>query len=251
MAAPQPPGAPLRLPKTAELVADDLRRRIIRGEFAAGEALPSESALMEHFGVSRPSMREAFRVLESESLISVRRGARGGARVQPPRPEVAARYVGLILQYQGTPLSDVYAVRALLEPPCAAALARRHTAADLAALRVALESSGADDDPGGAVAAYHDFHAVLIERAGNQTLVLLDRLVREIIAQANTLRARQDPTAFREASRSTMTTHRRLVDLIASGDADGAESLWRRHLREGARYALGDEAADAGLDILR
>ena len=43
---------------------------------------------MERFGVSRPTLREAFRVLESESLISVRRGAHGGARVHLPNADV-------------------------------------------------------------------------------------------------------------------------------------------------------------------
>ena len=46
---------------------------------------------MERFGVSRPTLREAFRGLESESLISVRRGAHGGARVHLPNADVAGR----------------------------------------------------------------------------------------------------------------------------------------------------------------
>src|SRR5580704_2051753 len=78
----RPFGQRIRVPKTAELVAAELRRKIVRGELAEGDALPSEAALMADFAVSRPTLREAFRVLESESLISIRRGARGGARVQ-------------------------------------------------------------------------------------------------------------------------------------------------------------------------
>src|SRR6476661_7873987 len=85
-------GVKARVPKMAELVAAQLRRKIVRGELAEGEALPAESALMAEFAVSRPTLREAFRVLESESLISIRRGARGGARVQLPNGNVAASY---------------------------------------------------------------------------------------------------------------------------------------------------------------
>ena len=79
-----------------QLPGADLRRQIIRGELAQGDALPTESDLMVRFGVSRPTLREAFRVLESENLIAIRRGARGGARVQPPDREVAARYAAEI-----------------------------------------------------------------------------------------------------------------------------------------------------------
>ena len=48
-------GVPLRVPKMAELVAGDLRRRILRGELVENDALPSESALMQRFGVSKRS----------------------------------------------------------------------------------------------------------------------------------------------------------------------------------------------------
>ena len=68
------PGERVRARKTGELLADDLRRRIVRGELREGDALPSEAELMVRFGVSRPTLREALRVLESESLITVRAG---------------------------------------------------------------------------------------------------------------------------------------------------------------------------------
>jgi DNA-binding FadR family transcriptional regulator len=76
----EPVGSVLRAPKTAELIASYIRGQIVRGDLKTGDALPSETVLMEMFGVSRPTLREAFRILEAESLISVRRGARGGAR---------------------------------------------------------------------------------------------------------------------------------------------------------------------------
>src|SRR5947208_1536000 len=115
----------VRVPKTAELVAAELRRQIVRGELKAGDALPPETNLMEQFGVSRPTLREAFRVLESEALITVRRGSRGGARIEVPTGDVAARHAGLLLQVRGTTLGDVYRARMIVEPPAAGMLAGR------------------------------------------------------------------------------------------------------------------------------
>src|SRR5215207_5471314 len=109
---------PFRVPKTAELVARRLRQQIVGRVLLEGDALPSEVMLTEEFGVSRPTLREAFRVLEAEGLITVRRGARGGARVHAPNTDVAARYAGLVLEHQGTTLADVYAARVLLQAPC-------------------------------------------------------------------------------------------------------------------------------------
>src|SRR6201995_6135095 len=97
----------VRVPKAGELVATQLRRQIVRGDLREGDALPSEAVLMERFGVSRPTLREAFRILEAEDLISVKRGSRGGARVTQPSLSVAARYVGLLLQVQGTTIAEI------------------------------------------------------------------------------------------------------------------------------------------------
>jgi len=120
-------GQSFRVPKTAELVAAHLRNQIVRGQLVEGDSLPPEAELMADFGVSRPTLREAFRVLESESLITIRRGARGGAKVHGISPTTAARYAGLLLQARGTTLADVYQCRIILEPAAARLLAERPT----------------------------------------------------------------------------------------------------------------------------
>jgi DNA-binding FadR family transcriptional regulator len=236
----------------AELVALDLRRRIIRAELSEGDSLPTEATLMKQYGVSRPTLREAFRVLEAESLIVIQRGARGGARVRSPKREVAARYAGLMLQYQGTTLGDVYEVRALLEAPCARTLAKRHKADDIARLRKALEPANEGGlDAEQMVRRHNDFHHLLLQLSGNNTLILLGELVQEIIDQANVSKAKSDsPTSFDKATRATTKAHQRLIDLIEAGDADAAEALWRKHLTDAAAYALGEGGADTPLDVL-
>src|SRR3982074_3021475 len=107
----------VRVPKTAELVAAYIRRQIVRGEISEGDALPSETILMGELAISRPTLREAFRILESEGLIDVRRGARGGARAQVPRHDIAARYTGLVLQHRGVTLAEVLDARVIVEAP--------------------------------------------------------------------------------------------------------------------------------------
>src|SRR4051812_44978410 len=148
--------APLRIPKMAELVSQRLRRQIVRADLSEGDALPSEAALMAQFGVSRPTLREAFRVLESEGLISVRRGAHGGARVQTPNGDIAARYAGLVLEFRGTTLEDVYDARNILEPPCAAMLANKRTQADLKRLRAVHDAAREHLDDGNMLVRVHN-----------------------------------------------------------------------------------------------
>ena len=72
--------------KMADMVAGRIRQMIARGELTDGEWLPTEPELMEQFGVSRPTLREAFRLLESDSLVAVRRGPPGVPVTTCPAP---------------------------------------------------------------------------------------------------------------------------------------------------------------------
>jgi DNA-binding FadR family transcriptional regulator len=244
---------PVRVPKMAELVAARLRRMIVRGELTEGEALPSETALMEEFAVSRPTLREAFRVLESESLISVRRGARGGARVQIPEGTVAARYAGVVLEYRGTTLKDVYDARTVIEAPCAGLLAERRTDGDLERLRAAVaEAERLMAQPSAFIRAHMEFHALVVELAGNQTLGVLNGMVRHIIDQANWSHVDLDagsPENIR-ANRRGFSAHVALVDLVAARRAEAAEELWRVHLQEAEDYLLQNRSMTTVLDLL-
>ncbi|MEI8241219.1 MAG: FCD domain-containing protein [Actinomycetota bacterium] len=242
-----------RVPKTGELVAQRLRARIIRGELAEGDSLPAEGALIEEFGVSRPTLREAYRVLEAEQLISVRRGARGGARVHAPSASAAARYAGLVLEYEGATLADVYEARTLVETPCAALLARRRTKQDLKLLWESVEfgESLAGDRPR-LIRHHTEFHALVVRLSGNHTMNLLNGILRQIIDTANFQRVDTDPAgaAHDAAFHHGLRAHRRLVELIEAKDAEGANALWMKHLVEANRYLLELPGATTVLDLL-
>ena len=249
-----PPSASnvVRVPKTAELVARTLRRQIVRGDLSEGDALPSETQLMTQFGVSRPTLREAFRVLESEALITVRRGSHGGARVHEPSGDVAARYAGLVLEHQRVRLVDVYEARAVIEPPCAGMLARRHTPRDLTRLRQAIEEAeAADADPAERVRRQTEFHSLIVSLAGNATVAVLSDMLRHILSVATLSRvATVAGLDAHEAAHQGGRSHRRLLRLVEDGDAEGAERIWRRHLEETAAYLLQAAAPETVLELL-
>jgi DNA-binding FadR family transcriptional regulator len=243
---------PVRSPRTADLVAAQLRRRIV-GEMQDGETLPPESVLMERFGVARQTLREAYRVLETEGLLTVRRGVHGGAVVHRPDGTVAARNAAVVLESRGTTLADVYQARAMVEPSCAALLARVRTAADVAALREALaQTAKPDTDPVVAIRAHMAFHGLVAHLAGNQTVALLTDLVRRIIELASEQQVVADPdsAATRRALRGGHRTHEQLVDLIEAGDADAARDLWQRHLEGSEDFLISGAGSKTVLDVL-
>jgi DNA-binding FadR family transcriptional regulator len=225
---------PLHLPKAGQLVASQIRREIVRRQLKEGDSLPPEAKLMQQFGISRPTLREALRMLEGEQLISVHRGARGGPRVRTPDHSAAARPAGLLLQINGVSLDDVLTAQRLLECGAVQLLASNPAKSRLAALRKDLDDEeNALDDVETFSACAVRFHAGLIEATENQSLILLAGVLREIVERHIAMvAARQPRTPTHRPSWRTRShaVHGEVLDLIAAGEAADAEDLWRRHL---------------------
>src|ERR1700694_4219064 len=90
-----------------EQIAAELRSLIVNGDLADGDALGREPDLVARFGVSRPSLREALRILETEGLIEVLRGVRGGVFVRAPSFRMTARTAAMVLRAHNVSLADV------------------------------------------------------------------------------------------------------------------------------------------------
>jgi len=239
----------LREPKMAARVADQLRRMFIQGEVAEGALLPPEAELMQRFGVSRPTLREAFRVLESESLIEVQRGVRGGARFTRPKRATLARYAGLILEYEDVTLKDVYDARAAIETPMVVALATSRNKGAIAELEAILErevgSEGADG-----VDLRTEFHAAIARLAGNSTLQMVSEMLHHIIEKANRSLQPTEGVRHEQAGRRASKTHRAVLDLIKAGESDKAAELWNRHLQKAEEYVLTGAEMSTVLELL-
>ena len=241
----------VQLPKAAEIVAKALRRKIVTRELEADEPLPPEFQLMAEMGVARTTVREALRILESEDLVSIRRGAGGGARVKTPAVPPVARYIGLLLQYEGATIEDVYRARVMLEAPAAGLLAENATPEVIDALREALAREvEAGDDLLGQARAHGRFHQIVVELTGGRTYEILSAVANRIIqVQADQFYGRNGtvpPDGLGEAHRA----HAKLVDLIAAGAAKDAEDLWRRHLEASDAYLNNQPGATSVLDLL-
>jgi GntR family transcriptional repressor for pyruvate dehydrogenase complex len=253
-AAPEPAsyaGRVVRAPKTAELIATVCRRRIVRGELKPGDTLPAEQQLMVQFGVSRPTLREAFRILESEGLISVKRGSHGGAHVTKPNPSLAARYVGLLLQVQGTTIADVYEARLILEPACVRLLAKHRTKQDLddlsacvSELRAVVEA-GQDQvpEPGRWSHLAYRFHELIIQRCGSETLAVQGAVLQDIVETHLTLAVSRDFRGDQTLGdfRRNVRSYDKLISLLDKRDGAGAERHWRAHMEAAAQRLLRED----------
>ena len=229
-----------RSPRVAEAIAAELRRKIIDGELVDGGLLPKQEDLIAMFGVSRPSVREALGILESEGLVSVRRGNRGGAVVHRPRVDNIAFNVGLILKSNQVPVDDVGEALKLLEPICAALCALRDDRLEnvLPRLRaIHEESKDCLDDPRRFAPVYRRFHEELVACSANHTIILMIGALERIYSAYATVWAEELAQGPEEEARERRKGRERAIDdhelflrLIERGDADAVEREARAHL---------------------
>jgi GntR family transcriptional regulator, transcriptional repressor for pyruvate dehydrogenase complex len=234
-------------------IADEIRGLIVSGELSEGDSLGREPELVERFGVSRPSLREALRILEAEGLITVVRGVYGGVVVHEPDERLTARTASLVLRARNVSLADVFEARALLEPLAARAIAgqrrRKAVVAELAALVDGEEA--VIDDPDRFGEANAAFHERLVALGGNRTLGIVTEMLNEIVVRSVAAVSRAgDVVGSLATRRRDLRSQRRLLELMAAGDAAGAEEHWRDHMAVVGRVMLGQRAATV-VDLLQ
>ena len=241
-------------PKAAEIVAAELRRQIVSGRLKPGDKLHPENVLQTEFAVSRPTLREALRLLESESLITISRGQHGGARVRAVDLGAAARQVGVFLQLAGTTLQDIWLARTIIEPPAVGLLAASRNVTAFAELEVnnAAARVAAQRDPIRYADLSADFSLLITQHCGNKTIGLLAALIHDIIRRqhehvtAGTL-AKAGVDKLRQGS---IRDREKALKLMRSGRPADAERFWRAHLEHMRDLVLNVYKGPMTIDVL-
>ena len=247
--------AATKRPKAAEIVAAELRRQIVTGRLKPGDKLHPENILTTEFAISRPTLREALRLLESEALITISRGKHGGARVSSIDLSAAARQVGVFLQLAGTTLQDVWLARTMIEPPAAALLATQRDPGAFAALEAniaqARDAAGKHE-----LIRYADlsaeFSLLITKHCGSTTIHLLASLIYDII------RRQHEHVTERTSTRSSVDKLReqsiesrvKALALMRKGSPAAVERFWRAHLEHMRDLVMAAYKGPVTIDVL-
>jgi GntR family transcriptional regulator, transcriptional repressor for pyruvate dehydrogenase complex len=211
---------------------------IVDGQLKDGDFLPHESELMTHFQVSRPTLREAVRVLESERLVEVRRGSRTGARIRVPGPEIVARPAGLVLELSGATLADVMTARIAIEPAAAKLLAEDGTEKARKELRRLVAAIPDARESGELAAASANLHRRMVELSGNATLGMIAGMLHEISERHTTAAVGAQKAVPKSEFDKLMRSCNHLVELVDARNGPEAEAHWRRHMQNASTALL-------------
>ena len=233
---------PVDVPKASDVLARELRERILSGELVEGTALPAERELVKQTQMSRATVREALRILEVQNLVRVRAGRAGGAFVQRPTTNGMASSVSMLIRGQRIKLADLMETREALEPFCAELAARNRTDEDLAVLDKANEDiADPDADLAAFLQANLDWHVGVTIAGHNDLLIGFITGLSQAIYTATENAAFVDDAVRAETRRA----HRSITAAIRSRDADAAARRMRRHVHTYAETALAMDEREA------
>lgn len=217
-----------RSPKTSEAVARDVVHHIVSRGLQTGDRLPSESAMLAEYGVSRESLREGLRLLEVQGLISIRRGPGGGPTVGRLDPANLGRTSTLYYHVGGGTYDELFESWAVTESLLAERAARNP---DRAAVREAMapfatgEGVGEGDGLAAAAVGHTRFHATVARLGDNRVLELLLQTVGQIVTHHVVANAE-----LRDVRREVIDDHVAVARAIAAGHPNKARTAMADHV---------------------
>jgi GntR family transcriptional regulator, transcriptional repressor for pyruvate dehydrogenase complex len=212
--------------KIHEEVFNQIHQLIRDGRLRARDQLPSERELAETFKVSRTSVREALRALETQGLIVSRTGT-GNFVADLPVESLIGPLARLLIDEKKA-LADVFEMRKLIEPHIAALAAERASGSDIAQLKkiVAKQIEAVRRGETG-VAADAELHFFISRTTRNQALQKLVSGLMEILS-----RSREESLQTEKRRGSSIEAHRRIVAAIEKHDKAKARNEMLRHIEQ-------------------
>jgi DNA-binding FadR family transcriptional regulator len=224
----------MAVPKASDVLASELRERILSGEFAEDTPLPPERDLVSQTQMSRTTVREALRILEVQGLVRIKAGRAGGTFVQRPSQDSVATSISLLIRGRQLRLADLLETREAIEPFCARLAAQNRTEEDLAVLDAANEAIATDDDLTSFLQANVDWHVGVAAASHNELLTAFMSALSRAIYTATENEAFVDA----EVRNLTAKAHKSITNAIREGDPDAAVRRMNRHVHSYAKAVL-------------
>lgn len=218
--------------KLSDQIAEDLRRWIARDHMGPGDRLPNERALIDHYGCSKGTIREALKALEVEGLIAMQSGPNGGPEIQPASLDAVTLQLRQYLHFQTLDFKQVYELRNSLEVTLAVNVVGKITEHQFARLEgniAACVEANAAGKRAASRSAEMEFHDILCEACDNVILVFMCRFINSLLRDLVTYRG-GSLTEHEEFGRHNVEAHEALVAAYRTRDAKQVAEIMQHHM---------------------
>lgn len=212
--------------RISETIVEQIRSAILSGELNIGDRLPSEKDLAANFGVSKSSLREAYRVLEAYGLLEIKQGMAGGAFVKEVDIRTIKDSLVNYFFFQNPSIHEYTQVRTFIEPEIVKICAKKITVEEIKELEdniAAMEEEGenflSDLDS--------TFHKKLVDIAGNNILSLVVDSVQTALINVKRL-LHTDETFLKMVCKG----HKDIVAALSDRDPDRAGAVMLQHIHD-------------------
>ncbi|MGI3171528.1 FadR/GntR family transcriptional regulator [Pseudooceanicola sp. C21-150M6] len=214
-------------------VADAIKDWVVSQGLRGGDRLPGEAEMMERFGRSKGTIREAMRILEAQGLVKTRTGPGGGSFVHEVSGERARALLGNYFYFRDLTLHDIYSLRRMMEPELAASLAGKLREDQLATLEEIAEryrhpATTAEEERAQHVASLL-FHQRLAGYAENELLGFIIGFMAQILTDMTVYRKLYDPPNVELWSKGR-AYQLQLIEALRDGDAVRARLVMSDHM---------------------
>jgi GntR family transcriptional repressor for pyruvate dehydrogenase complex len=232
---------PVSVPKAADILASQLRQMIVDGTFTPGSYLPNERMLAIESGLSRTSVRDALRILESEGLITTKVGRSGGSMVTRPGRDAVARSVELFVRTHGIRLNSLLECRVAIEPMLALLAARNRNDTQLREMTELHDRFvHSVDDVREYKAINLDWHLCVARASGNEPLTALMEAIAMPVRDAMDYQHVTTP----ELRQLAVRAHTGILQAITQQDEEKAFRRMSRHVSAYRDIATGANASN-------
>lgn len=219
---------PAKTQRASDVIYQQIYQKIISGELKTGDRLPAERELCEQFGRSRPSVREALRMLQQDGLINITVGTNGGAVVQGISLDIAEMPLRKLVDMGTISLKELADYRIYNDKCCAFLAMENHTEEDAAMLLDVVDRYGA------AAAASDvplfreidiEFHKILAQSSHNKLCILITDVVTALCTSmfwniAVKEMPHEELTAFNQRA---FEKHKNIADAVINKDKEHLE----------------------------
>ena len=213
--------APKRPEKISDQIIAQIRDIILAGDLKPGDKLGSEKELISQFGVSKGTLREALRVLEAMGLVEIRKGLSGGVFIAEVDMKTTIHSIINFLHFKAVSIKDITMLRFFVEPFIVRLAAANITEEDINKLKAMISNEIGEPRNNankGEIKKGISFHRYLARLTHNPILILIMDFVDNLLTDMKSQLDLGD-----EFYKKVKTSHRRVLECLSSGDADGAE----------------------------
>jgi GntR family transcriptional repressor for pyruvate dehydrogenase complex len=217
---------PVKKTRVYEEIVAKIKDMIDKGRFKSGDQLPVERELAEVFRVSRSSVREALRSLESQGLLESRQG--DGTYIASQPVETLVNPLASVIFTQKDGQRELFEMRRLFEPQLAYLAAERATPDDIQTMEKMLDLQERETAMGKiATDVDKNFHYLLAKATKNKFLVRITDNIMDLLVES-----RDKYLQVEGRPEKSVLHHRQVLEAIKAGDRDGAMKLMRDHLMD-------------------